>query len=212
MSCRGSGAGACRAALLGAAFIAFAAVSAAAYDLSPQALVRDASSRMLNAMQYHGEEIAQNPAVLDRLVSSIVLPYFDFTRMSQWVLGKYWRTATAEQREGFVTEFRTLLVRTYSRALFDYAGEKVIYLPAADETEGGNVTVRTVIELSDNSSVPIAYSLYPGADGWKIYDVAFSGVSLVTNYRSSFGRIIRTEGMDSLVRQMNQRNSVADSG
>ena len=74
------------------------------------------------------------------------------------------------------------------------------------------VTVRTEIELSDNTTVPVAYSMYLGEDGWKVYDVAFNGVSLVTNYRSSYGRIIRAEGMDSLIQQMTRRNTVQSSG
>ncbi len=201
-----------RAALLMAAFLTLFAAPASAHDISPLELVRDTSSRMLIALQDEGAVIAADPAALDRLVEEIVLPYFDFRRMSQWVLGKYWRTATAEQRESFVLEFRALLVRTYGRALSDYAGEKVVYLPAGDETGTDKVTVRTEIELSDNTSVPVAYSMYLGGEGWKVYDVAFNGVSLVTNYRSSFGRVIRTEGMDNLIRQMQRRNAVQASG
>jgi len=181
--------------------------AASAHEISPLELVRDASSRMLVALKDEGAAIAVDPAVLDRLVADIVLPYFDFIRMSQWVLGKYYRKASPEQRERFVTEFRNLLVRTYGRFLSDYADEKVIYLPAAEVKNATSVKVRTEIELSDNSTISVAYSLYSSSNGWKVYDVAFDGVSMVTNYRSSFGRIIRTEGMDSLIIQMARRNS-----
>ena len=72
--------------------------------------------------------------------------------------------------------------------------------------------MRAEIELSDNTSVPVAYSMYLGSDGWKVYDVAFSGVSMVTNYRSAYGRIIRTEGMDSLIDRMRRQNVAQGSG
>ncbi len=181
--------------------------AASAHEISPLDLVRDTSSRMLVALKDESAAIAADPAVLDKLVADIVLPYFDFRRMSQWVLGKYYRKATAEQRERFVAEFRKLLMRTYGRFLYDYAGEKVVYLPAADANNATSVKVRTEIELSGTPTISVTYSLYPGSNGWKVYDVAFDGVSMVTNYRSSFGRIIRTEGMDSLITQMAQRNS-----
>jgi len=184
----------------------------AARGVSPLELVRDTSSRMLVAMKDEGAAIAADPAVLDKLVEEIVLPYFDFRRMSQWVLGKYWRKASPDQRERFVVEFRTLLVRTYARFLFDYAGEKVVYLPVGYASDATSVTVRTEIDLSDNTAVSVAYSLYPGPDGWKVYDVAFDGISMVTNYRSSYGRIIRTKGMSSLIDQMVQRNTVQAGG
>lgn len=181
--------------------------AASAHEISPLELVRDTSSRMLVALKDESAAIAADPDVLDKLVADIVLPYFDFRRMSQWVLGKYYRKASPDQRERFVAEFRNLLVRTYGRFLSDYAGEKVVYLPAADANNATSVKVRTEIELSDNSTISVAYSMYPSSDGWKVYDVAFDGVSMVTNYRSSYGRIIRTEGMDSLIIQMARRNS-----
>jgi phospholipid transport system substrate-binding protein len=195
------------AAILIMAFVMLFTTAASAHDISPLELVQDTSSRMLIALKEEGAAITDDPAALDRLVTDIVLPYFDFRRMSQWVLGKYYRKATADQRERFVVEFRNLLVRTYGRFLSEYAGEKVVYLPVADTSDATSVKVRTEIEFGDNSVISVAYSLYSGPDGWKVYDVAFDGVSMVTNYRSSYGRIIRTEGMDSLISQMVRRNS-----
>ncbi len=194
---------------LPALLVMFAALTANAVptpgNISPQELVRDTSSRMLSALRDEREEIAGNPGRLYELVADIVLPYFDFERMSQWVLGKNWRTATPEQRVRFVEQFRKLLVRTYGTALSGYADEKIIYLPHSDSAEGVKVTVRTEIEQG-GSTIPINYSMYNSKDGWKVYDVAISGVSLVTNYRSTFASIIRGEGMDSLIDQLVKRN------
>jgi phospholipid transport system substrate-binding protein len=103
-------------------------------------------------------------------------------------------------------QFRLLLVRTYGRALSEYADEKVIYLPFDSGSEADRVTVRTEIEQAGGTPIPISYSMYLSDNGWKVYDVAISGVSLVTNYRSSFGSIIRKDGMDSLIEQLGNRN------
>ncbi len=180
-------------------------------DILPQELVRDTSSRMLSALRDEQDAIKNNPGRLYELVSDIVLPYFDFRRMSQWVLGKNWRTATPDQRERFVEEFRKLLVRTYGTALSEYADEKIIYLPFSVSTDARTVTVRTEIEQG-GSTIPISYSMYNSSEGWKVYDVAISGISLVTNYRSTFGSIIRGEGMDSLIKQLVERNSAVTDG
>ena len=176
------------------------------HDLSPQELVRDTSSRMLAALRDERQVIAENPGRLYELVSDIVLPYFDFQKMIQWVLGKNWRRATPEQRTRFVEQFRNLLIRTYGTALSDYADEKIIYLPFNDAGDQRKVTVRTEIEQG-GSTIPIFYSMYNSEQGWKVYDVAISGVSLVTNYRSTFTSIIRSEGMDNLIDQLVERNS-----
>ena len=185
--------------------------AAGATEISPLDLVRDTSSRMLSALHDEQDSIAKDSDRLYELVSTIVLPYFDFERMSQWVLGKNWRKATPEQRAAFVEQFRILLVRTYGRALSEYADEKIIYLPFVDDGKSGTVTVRTEIEQA-GATIPISYSMYNSKDGWKVYDVAISGVSLVTNYRSSFGNVISKEGMDSLIRQLSARNNGKDDG
>jgi len=177
----------------------------AASDITPLELVQDTSSRMLAALRDEREAIRKDRSRLYELVSTIVLPYFDFERMSQWVLGRNWRTATPDQRTRFVEQFRNLLVRTYGTALADYADQKIIYLPFAGDMHAPTVKVRTEIEQG-GSTIPISYSMYRSNDGWKVYDVAISGVSLVTNYRSSFNNIIRDEGIDSLIRQLAEKN------
>ena len=179
--------------------------------ITPQELVRDTSSRMLSALRDEQDTIAENPGRLYELVADIVLPYFDFRRMSQWVLGKNWRRATPGQRERFVEEFRKLLVRTYGTALSEYADEKIVYLPFAASNSARTVTVRTEIEQG-GSTIPISYSMYNSREGWKVYDVAISGISLVTNYRSTFGSIIRSKGMDSLIDQLVERNGALTDG
>lgn len=182
-----------------------------ASEISPQELVRDTSSRMLVALRNEQDAIAKDSDRLYQLVSEIVLPYFDFERMSQWVLGKNWRIATAEQRKRFVEQFRDLLVHTYSSSLSKYANEKIVYLPFVDDGKAGTVTVRTEI-VQAGSTIPIYYSMYRSRNGWKVYDVSVSGISLVTNYRSTFGSIIRDKGMDNLIQQLSDRHYGTSDG
>jgi len=177
-----------------------------AAELSPQDMVRDTSSRMLVAMNTEQDLIERDAAHLYALVEEIVLPYFDFRRMSQWVLGKNWRTATAAQREQFVEQFRILLVRTYGTALLEYADEEIVYLPYVEEQNAARVTVRTEIDQPGVGVIPIYYSMYQSDDGWKVYDISISGVSLVTNYRSTYGSIIRKDGIDHLINKLTEHN------
>lgn len=192
--------------------LVLACVRAAAGENTPLDIVRDTSTRMLVALQNERTRISKDSGRLDELVAEIVLPYFDFRRMSQWVLGRNWRTATQAQQERFVEQFRVLLVRTYGRALSGYADETVVYLPFDAGSDAEKVTVRTEIEQRGGAPVPISYAMYLSDGDWKVYDVAISGVSLVTNYRSSFGSIIRKDGMDSLIEQLDSRNAGAPDG
>jgi len=173
----------------------------------PGALVRETSDRMLAVLKEQREVIKAEPARLYGLVDEIVLPYFDFERMSRWVLGKHWRQASAEQQREFVHQFRTLLVRTYGTALLEYTDQQVKFLPVRISADGKNATVRTEVVKPGAPAIPINYSMYLGDKGWKVYDVVIDGISLVSNYRTTFASEIRTHGIDVLIKRLADRNA-----
>ena len=173
---------------------------------SPMEIVRKTSTRMLGVLKDEREIIEQDPTRLYDLVVDIVLPYFDFERMSRWTLGKHWRRASPEQRERFVEEFRTLLVRTYGSALADYADEKIVYLPMQMKKGDAKVVVRTEIQQPGNLPIPINYSMYEKDSEWKVYDVSIDGISLVANYRTIFSSDIRQGGLDKLIEKLASDN------
>jgi phospholipid transport system substrate-binding protein len=173
---------------------------------SPQALVEQTANQMLDKLRAERKVIDEHPGRIYELVNEIVLPHFDFERMSTWVLGKYWRTATPEQRKEFVEQFRTLLVRTYAKSLSSYTDNKLTYLPFRGGPQQTDVTVRTEVDQPGGFPIPIDYSLYLKGDEWKVYDVTIDGVSLVTNYRTTFANQIRQDGLDKLIASLASRN------
>ncbi len=178
----------------------------ASSDQPPLELVRDASSQMLMMLKEEKTSIKENPARLDEIVAEIVLPHFDLERMGRWTLGKYWRNANPQQREEFVKEFRALLIRSYGRALLDYADAEIVYLPFRMQDDETRVKVHTELSRSNENSVKITYSMHSTANGWKIYDVAIQGISLVTNYRSTFMNKVKKDGLDQLIVLLAARN------
>ncbi|MEZ5582446.1 MAG: ABC transporter substrate-binding protein [Candidatus Competibacteraceae bacterium] len=136
---------------------------------------------MLDALRNNRDKLQKDPRQIYGLVNAIVLPHFDFTVMSRWVLGKYWRQATVAQRNLFVEEFRTLLVRTYSQALLEYSNETIKFLPMPQlPPDAKDVTVRSEFHPQTGAPIPVNYSLHLMDGAWKVYDVTVDGVSLVT--------------------------------
>ena len=183
----------------------------------PDQLVRATTEEILRLLKVNRDLYQRDKSALYGMVDEEVLPHFDFQRMSQWVLGRHWRTATPEQRERFVKEFRDLLVRTYATALLNYRDEKVVYLPFTGKPDDKQVIVRTAIKQSTGApDIPISYSFYRKADGsWKVYDVSIEGVSLVTNYRTTYADRIRRDGLDALIASISRtstQNVVPDKG
>lgn len=173
----------------------------------PQALVKDATERMLQALKDNKTELDEDSSVIYGLVQEILMPNFDFDKMSKLALGKNWRKADSEQRLRFTEEFRLLLVRTYSTAMLEYTDEEIHFVPFNGDLEKKKVKVKMEILQSGGPSIPMALSMYLNKENaWKVYDVKIDGISLVTNYRTTFSTRIRNEGMDKLIDSIAARN------
>ncbi|HWR88345.1 MAG TPA: ABC transporter substrate-binding protein, partial [Acidiferrobacterales bacterium] len=177
-------------------------------ETAPEELVRATADQILAEIKAHRDVYAKDYTKLYKMADEKVLLHFDFRRMSQWVLGRFWKEATPEQRDRFTSEFRDLLVGTYSQALLNYNDQKIVYLPVQRKPDDTEVTVKTEVKQTGGQpNIPIHYSFYKNKDGaWKVYDITIEGVSLVTNYRSVYATKIREKGMDALIAEIADNN------
>ena len=149
---------------------------------------------------------ASQPTDIARLIETRIVPVFDFHRMTSIAVAQNWRLASAEQQAALVTQFRTLLVRTYSHALENYRDQEISYRPlraAAGDTE---VLVRSFVRRPGTEALSIDYEMADGIAGWKVYDVKVGGVSLVVTYRESFAAAVREGGIDGLIKLLADKN------
>jgi len=188
--------------LLTAIFALLAVGLVQAAGPAPDQLVKENVARIIELLKANRDAYARDHKKLYAMVQEQVLPHFDFRVMSRSVLGRYWREASEEQRERFVDEFRDLLVRTYATALLKYTNEEVRYLPFRFNPNDKTAVVKTEVVQQGGPPIPIHYSFYQTESGWKVYDVAIEGVSLVTNYRSTYATKVKTEGLDALIASM----------
>jgi len=179
-------------------------------EVAPEDLVRKTADDILTEIKAHRDVYGKDYDKLYKMADEKVLLHFDFRRMSQWVLGRNWKEATPEQRERFTSEFRDLLVGTYSQALLNYNDQKIVYLPVQRKPDDTEVTVKTEVKQTGGQpNIPIYYSFYKNKDGdWKVYDITVEGVSLVTNYRSVYASKIREKGMDALIAEISANNKL----
>ena len=201
-----------RAFLSGLVLLASSGLSAASVvDEAPMVLIKTTSDDVLAAIKDNSEKIKTDPKLVSGLVEKMVLPHIDFQTMSKLVLAVNWRKASAAQQAAFTQEFRELLVRTYSKSLGEYDGQKVTYFPMRAETDPKEALVRTEIQAKSGMPIPVAYRLRKNEQGaWKIIDVVIDEVSLVTNYRNTFAQDVQRVGIDGLIKQLRQSN--ADGG
>ncbi|WP_456447220.1 MlaC/ttg2D family ABC transporter substrate-binding protein [Thiolapillus sp.] len=180
---------------------------AADSEPEPVKLIRSTADYVLQQIRTRKAELEKDSSGIYDLVQKKILPHFDFRIMSRGALGRYWRRATEAQKQRIAKEFQELLVRTYATTLLNYSDQKVDYLPFRGKRDDKRVTVATRVHSPGGPPVPINYRLYRTSDGrWKIYDVVVDGVSLVSNYRSSFATEVKKGGIEGLIHSLEQHN------
>jgi phospholipid transport system substrate-binding protein len=195
--------------LLGLCFSLSYGVAATAAELAPDALVRNVTTEVLDILQKDTDLRDGNTKKTLDLVETKILPHFNFQRMTLLALGREARKANPEQIKALSEEFRDLLVRTYSRALTEFSNHKIAYKPFKMAPAETDVKVRTEVKQTGGKPVQLDYYLEKTPAGWKVYDVEVGGVSLVTNYRSSFAQEISANGVDGLLRSLQAKNKTS---
>ena len=186
-----------------------ASIATAEALAAPQLGIQEASEKLRLKIQ-QDKTFIQNFPQVNEFVHQNIYPHVDFNRMSALVLGQNWKQASSDDRVRFTKEFQTLLIRTYSRAFVEFKDWSVRYLPLNMEPGATKVIVNTEVLQPGIQPIGVSYRMVLVDGDWKAYDIMIEGVSLVTNYRSSFNtEIARTGSLASVIDDLSKRNSGA---
>ncbi|MGR8920759.1 MAG: MlaC/ttg2D family ABC transporter substrate-binding protein [Gammaproteobacteria bacterium] len=180
------------------AMVLLLGLAPAAMAMSPTDTVREAIGEVLDVLKNEGFDRERRWAEIGRIIDA----RFDFRSMSQSVLATNWRTATAEEKRQFVEFFSQYLEDTYRTKIESYTDQRVEYL--SEQVRKDRAIVDTEI-VTSSTRIPVTYRLKNNEGEWYAYDVVIEGVSLVNNYRNTFNAIIKAEGMDGLLTDLEGR-------
>ena len=138
-----------------------------------------------------------------QLLEKVVGERFDYREMSRRSLGAPWGKLSDEEKDEFVSLFQTLLVNTYADKIESYTGEGVEYIN--ERTEKEYAEVRTKV-LTGKTDIPLDYRLIHKSSAWRVYDVIVDGISLVSNYRGQFTKILRSGTNADLIDQLRKKS------
>lgn len=177
----------------------------------PQAVIEDVSNKIQARLQ--DRNFTQDFKQVTDYVSSVIEPHTDFDLVSALVLGKYWKAATADERNKFQQAFKTLLIRVYSRGFVAFHNWTIKFIPLQQGDDARKAYVKTQVIQADGKPVAVDYRMVSENAVWKVYDILIDGVSLVTTYRSSFQQDIESFGgsLGVVIDQLNQRNREANA-
>ncbi|HKB58978.1 MAG TPA: ABC transporter substrate-binding protein [Gallionellaceae bacterium] len=187
--------------------LSVAALSARADVKAPDQLIRETAAEVIAAVKADKDLRGGNQKKLLALVEAKILPHFDFEKMTRLAVGRPWRTATAEQRDALVTQFRTLLVRTYTAAFSRYENQAVdVKAPLKSDDSDNEVTVDTSITKPGSPAIAVNYEMERKPDGWKVFDLTIEGASLIASYRGTFQEQVQQGGIDGLIKFLSDKN------
>ena len=174
----------------------------------PQQIIQSVSSKLQQKLQ--DKAFTKNFAEVTQYVNGIIYPHTDFDKIAPLVLGKHWKAATTDEQERFKHEFQTLIIRTYSRAFVEYNDWTMRFMPLEMSNEATKVIVKTEVLQSGLQPVDVNYRMFLSNGEWKVYDIMIDGVSLVTNYRSTFNDEIQNKGsLSAVIDNLVKRNADA---
>ena len=159
-------------ALLFGILLSATAMGASADMPEPDVLIRNTVNDVLEIVKTDKDIQAGNQQKILALVDAKILPHFDFERMTRLAVGRGWRSATPEQRQELVNQFRTLLVRTYTSAFTRYKDQTVKIEPLRMQSGDDEVTVAlddgergvTLIEMTHLRGDPQRLEEPPASD------------------------------------------------
>ena len=184
---------------------------ASAVEIRPDTLVEETAQEVLTIIKRDKDTLSSNKAKILTLVESKILPHFNFTRMTRLAMGKNWSKASPQQKNELEEEFRTLLVRTYYKALAVYSDHTIKVVPVKNIAGKTRTTVKTKVIASHGQPISIDYSMEKINSTWKAYDITVAGISLVINYRGTFNSKIRSGGVKGLLKALNKKNRALEA-
>lgn len=186
--------------------LAIPQAAVASMQPEPEALVRRITAEVLQELRADKALQAGDRQRAIELAEAKILPHLDFMEATRFVMGRSWTRASPEQRKRLVAEFRRLLVRTYANAFHGYGGQAMEVLPVRMHPQDTEVTVRNRYLRPGAPPVMVDYAMHKTPEGWKIFDVAVEGISLLMVYRAEFAEALRRAGVDDLIEGLAEKN------
>lgn len=181
--------------------------------VAPETLIQDSIQDVMSHMKNAPRDLDKRVVFVGQKVDVAVIPHMDFVSMSKLAVGFHWKRLTDEQKEEIIQEFRTLLVRTYTKALAKFVDGEVEFVPYRKGPRPDRANVKTKVKHANGGTTLITYSMrLIKEEKWMVYDVKVENISLVTNYRTNFNKEIALGGADGLIKLLKEKNAKAESG
>jgi phospholipid transport system substrate-binding protein len=175
----------------------------------PMALVKGTVDEVVKLLQ--DPALKSDPDTRRQKLKDSVVGHFDFADMARSALGYHWRDLSDQQRKDFVDLFTRFIEAAYLSKIENYSGQQIEYVKAVNEDAGYSQVNTNVIMGEGKDPIGINYRLKMDGGDWKVYDVTVDNISITSNYRNQFNRVINNKGFDALMDDMRAKQQGLDN-
>jgi len=173
---------------------------------APLAMLEKTSNQLISELKKNQAQIKTDPAVINQLISRIVLPHFDIEGIARSTIGQGWKQATPAQWSEFKKKVLGLVMKNYSAPLASFDDDQVKFFPmrrfSNDQTQ---VEVKSLIIRKNGQKIPVTYRVFKSGNHWKVSDFSVEGISMVQSYRSQFAPVLSDGGFNGLLQKLESR-------
>lgn len=166
--------------------------------------VRNAVNDIIRIVSDKEMKNPHNEAKRRKALKAAIGSIFDYDEMSRRSMATHWKERTPAEKKEFTALFETLLEKSYAGKIESYNNEKILY--QREIIDGEYAEVKSKLVTPKRDEYQLDYRLLKKGGKWMVYDVVIEGVSLVSNYRTQFNKIISSQGYPELVRKLKAKS------
>lgn len=160
-------------------------------EANPQVVVQKSIDSLVTRIVKDRKALQKSPAALSALVDQNITPFVDIPGIARGVMGQYFRQATPEQRDRFVSTFKQSMIRTYANGLAGYNNQKIVVKPYTPGSDMTRAQVDVEVTLESGTLVPVTFQMVrDGAGVWKARNLIVNGLNLGLTFRKRFADVM----------------------
>lgn len=176
-----------------------AAVNVEEADVFVREVTSDGIEEIINA------NVSQK--VKDERFEKLFNSSLDLDFIGQFVLGRYWRTATPEQRRAFIKVYRELNIKTWSARFDEFKGKSFVFTGSTPSTSKNQVFINSTVSMGEGEPAKVVWRVKQSGNNFKIVDIIIENVSLAITARNEYTAFIKNHNgdIDALIKDLQQK-------
>ena len=144
----------------------------------------------------------------DQRFAKLFNEYLDLDFIGRFVLGRYWKTATPKKLSEFITVYRELNIKTWSKRFDEFKGKIFIFNGTTPSSSQNQIFVNSTVPMDQGAPAKVVWRVKETNGQFKVVDIIIENVSLAITARNEYTTYIRKspDGIDGLINDLKKKS------